>query len=357
MKLIARFFLVFAFMASAVSAHASCADWSKTASSNATADPTINWSVGMAPSAVSASGRAMMARLAECRDDLSGSLTTGGTSTAYTLTTNQGIANPPKNGQALAFTAHATNGTAATLAVDGGTAYPLQTASGTAASAAILIAGTPYTVKFNNSASAWVLHGFYGAPFSVPLGAMLPYTGASAPNSNFVLPAGQCISRTTYATYFALVGTTYGGCDGSTTFAVPDMRGRTIAALDNLGGSAANRLTSTYYGASTTTLGTAGGSQSQTMVQANLPSINFTVTIPAGEGNHSHPTGSNGFGLLTANSSANVGGGGIFGVGGPAGTSAATLPEMRGTAASGGSGTPISTVMPAIVISYILRVL
>lgn len=350
MKLIARIFLVLAFMASAVSAHASCADWSKTASSNATADPTINWSVGMSPSAVSASGRAMMARLAECRDDLSGSLTTGGTSTAYTLTTNQGIDNPPNNGQALAFTAHATNGTAATLAVDGGTAYPIQTASGSAASAAVLIAGTPYTVKFDNSASAWVLHGFFGQPFVVPIGTLLPYTGTSAPNSNFVLPAGQCISRTTYATYFALVGTTYGGCDGSTTFAVPDLRGKALYALDNLGGSAAGILTSTYAGASTTAIGTAIGTQSKTIGQTNLPAVTLSVSGSASV------TSSAADILVNSGLAAGPSGGPPTGNLGNLSTISSSG-SITGTTSALGSGTAISAVPPGMMMTFILRVL
>ena len=65
--------------------------WSRTASSNATADNTINWAEGMAPSAVNDSARAMMARLAEWRDDISGTIATAGTSTAYTVASNQGF--------------------------------------------------------------------------------------------------------------------------------------------------------------------------------------------------------------------------------------------------------------------------
>ena len=57
--------------------------WSRTASSNASADNTINWAEGMAPSAVNDSARAMMARTAEWRDDISGTITTAGTSTAW----------------------------------------------------------------------------------------------------------------------------------------------------------------------------------------------------------------------------------------------------------------------------------
>src|SRR5579883_736083 len=53
--------------------------WSLTASANATADSSINWAEGMAPSAVNDSARAMMARIAEWRNDISGTITTGDT--------------------------------------------------------------------------------------------------------------------------------------------------------------------------------------------------------------------------------------------------------------------------------------
>src|SRR5258708_2604472 len=77
---------------------------------------------------------------------------------------------------------------------------------------------------------------------SVPLGGLMPYIGSTAPNTAFVLPFGQAISRTTYATLFSLVSTTFGVGDGSTTFNIPDLRGRVIPGLDNMGGSAASRI-------------------------------------------------------------------------------------------------------------------
>src|SRR5664280_1179889 len=281
-----RFVVLFAALLISSQAHASCAQWSKTASANATADPSINWSVGMSPSSVDASGRAMMARLAECRDDYSGLLVQGGTATAYTLATYQGLAAAPNDGQLLGFTIANTNGAGVTLTVDGGTTYPIQTAAGTAVSSGTLIAGSPYTVKFSSGALAWVLRDFYGQPFTIPIGAMLPYTGTTSPNPNFVLPYGQCISRTTYATYFAQVSTTFGVCDGVSTFGVPDMRGRTIAAIDNLGGSAASRLTTTYFGTDPTVLGNVGGTQSHTLTLAELPAPMPSIAIT--DPGHSH---------------------------------------------------------------------
>ena len=64
--------------------------WSQTASADATADSTINWSEGQAPSSVNDSARAMMAATAKYRDDIAGAISHfGGTSTAYTVSSYQ----------------------------------------------------------------------------------------------------------------------------------------------------------------------------------------------------------------------------------------------------------------------------
>ena len=59
----------------------------------------------------------------------------------------------------------------------------------------------------------------------VPTGAEIPFAGSSAP-VGWLLEDGAAVSRVTYAALFAVVGTTYGAGDGSTTFNVPDARGR-----------------------------------------------------------------------------------------------------------------------------------
>lgn len=61
----------------------------------------------------------------------------------------------------------------------------------------------------------------------VPAGVMFPYAAASAP-TGFLLCDGSAVNRTTYAALFAVVGTSYGAGDGSTTFNLPDTRGRTM---------------------------------------------------------------------------------------------------------------------------------
>ena len=65
----------------------------------------------------------------------------------------------------------------------------------------------------------------------------------------------------------------------STSFLIPDCRGRTRAGDDNMGGTAANRITNAVSGFDGSALGAAGGSESHTLVAAETP-----VTVPA----HSH---------------------------------------------------------------------
>jgi len=98
--------------------------------------------------------------------------------------------------------------------------------------------------------------------FAVPFGTIFPFAGSTAP-TGWLLSFGQAVSRTTYSKLFTAISTTYGSGDGSTTFNLPDLRGRVIAGLDNMGGTAASRLTSTVLTASNT-LGATGGTQTNT---------------------------------------------------------------------------------------------
>lgn len=96
--------------------------------------------------------------------------------------------------------------------------------------------------------------------------------GGSSPQAGWLLCYGQAISRTTYSALFNEIGTAYGIGDGSTTFNLPDRRGRVAAGRDDMGGSSAGRLTSTTMSPDGTTLGATGGEQTHTLVTSEMPS-------------------------------------------------------------------------------------
>lgn len=249
-------------------------NWSKTAASNANADSTVNWAEGQSPSSVNDSARAMMASTAAYRDDTSGMLLTGGTSTAYTLSSNQVFSSKSAmNGAEIAVTIHATNGANPTLNVDGLGADSIvidTVSSATPVPSATLLTGGVYTMVYYSSGNNWRLKDFYQLPFTVPIGGMIDYFGTTAPSSNFVFPYGQAISRTTYATLFGMFGTAYGSGDGSTTFNIPDCRGRVIAGVGNMGGTDAARLTAASV--NSIGLGGVGGAETHTLTLAQTPS-------------------------------------------------------------------------------------
>jgi microcystin-dependent protein len=121
----------------------------------------------------------------------------------------------------------------------------------------------------SNGAAGWDV--LYQTPTStVPTGAVLDFAGSTAPGG-FLLCYGQAISRTDFANLFSVIGTTYGSGDGSTTFNLPDFRGRVVAGKDDMGGSSANRLTDADDGLDGDALGATGGGETQTLVEANVP--------------------------------------------------------------------------------------
>lgn len=101
-------------------------------------------------------------------------------------------------------------------------------------------------------------------------GTIVPFGGSTVP-TDWLLCYGQAISRTTYATLFAVVSTTYGAGNGTTTFNLPDLRGRIPGGKDDMGGTAASRLTTAGSGVNGASLGAAGGAQTHTLSTAQIP--------------------------------------------------------------------------------------
>ena len=137
----------------------------------------------------------------------------------------------------IAFTPHVGNGAIVTLNVDGLGAKPLRSAPGVELSAAVFVTGTPYVATYFNATGEFILNGFFNLSNIIPIGTFMPFLSLTVPNSNFILPYGQALSRTTYATLFAMISTTFGSGDGTTTFNAPDLRGRVIAERGKLLGS------------------------------------------------------------------------------------------------------------------------
>lgn len=98
---------------------------------------------------------------------------------------------------------------------------------------------------------------------AAPSGSIMAYAGSSAP-TGWQFCYGQAINRTTYAALFSAISTNYGVGNGSTTFNVPDFRGRFLAGKDDMGGSAASRLTTAGGLSSNNALAATGGSQTHT---------------------------------------------------------------------------------------------
>ncbi len=327
--------------------------WSQSASADATADSTINWAEGQSPASVNDSARAMMAAIAKYRDDVAGAIMTSGTSTAYSANTYQVFQSLSQlNGQVVAFTPHTTNGATVTINVDGLGAKPLRSAPGVELPAGTIIQGTPYAALYNNADAAFYLAGYFNNPYNVPIGSCIDFFGATAPNSSFVLVYGQAVSRTAYSTLFSLLGTTYGVGDGSTTFNIPDLRGRVVAGKDDMGGSAASRLTgATITTGGATTLGGAGGAETKTLATVNLPPYtpagtitNGAITINQNAASTSLFTGFSGGG-----SSALSGSGASI-------TASQASSTFTGTA-QGGTSTPIGLVQPTIIGNKLLRII
>lgn len=124
---------------------------------------------------------------------------------------------------------------------------------------------------------------------AIPLGCILPYSGAtaSAP-SGFAFCNGQAVNRTTFTELYNLIGEQYGAGNGTTTFNLPDLRGRSVSGRDNMGGTAANRVTTAGSGINGVALGANGGSQSFTnIIQV---SSDLGVNVVNSANNNMQPT-------------------------------------------------------------------
>lgn len=189
--------------------------------------------------------------------DTSGNILPGATVTVYqadTLTLVTGLQD--EDGAALSnpFTAtsggkvafYAPDGLYDILVVSGGSSVTIRSQFADVSNAATLGANTftgAQTLPGNASAA---LHAVpkqqldAGLSASAPPGAVMAFAQNVAP-TGWLKANGQTVSRTTYAALFAAIGTTYGAGNGSTTFALPDLRGEFVRGWDDGRGVDASR--------------------------------------------------------------------------------------------------------------------
>jgi len=131
----------------------------------------------------------------------------------------------------------------------------------------------------------------------VRVGTMTAFAGASLP-PGYLWCGGQTVSRTVYSALFTEIGTAYGVGNGTTTFGIPDRRGRVSVGKDDLGGVPAGRVTIGGSGINGAQLGAVGGDQlaQQHDHATSADPHNHTVTDP----HHAHgpPNSEGNTGLL-----------------------------------------------------------
>ena len=186
-------------------------------------------------------------------------------------------------------------------------------------------------LKFRNEANdGWIVMGKFSGNTNTsdtPSGAILQFAGSSAP-ANWLLCDGALVSRTTYANLFAAISTTYGAGDGSTTFKLPDLRGRVPIGAGQGSGLQDRVIAAT------------GGAETHTLTTSELAAHDHNVTVTK-RVTDDDATGGSPFSMLVA--SRNVS------------TSSETAVDGAETDNTGG-GQAHNNMQPFLVLNHIIKV-
>ena len=109
----------------------------------------------------------------------------------------------------------------------------------------------------------WIDNIGQGGGDTLPIGAILPFSSDTIPNG-WLLCDGRAVSRTKYAELFKAIGTKHGSGDGSTTFNLPNQKGRTLVGKDS---------SDTDFN----TLGKTGGEKTHTLTKEEMPTHEHDV--------------------------------------------------------------------------------
>ena len=126
-----------------------------------------------------------------------------------------------------------------------------------------------------------------------PPGEIRMFAGATAPEG-FLICDGSAVSRETYGDLFNIIGTTYGEGDGSTTFNIPNLKGKVIVGLNS-------------DDTSFNSLGKSGGSKSVSLAMNNLPWHKIGLLVAGGSDSPAGLNYSTGGGSWNSNFSEEIG--------------------------------------------------
>lgn len=273
--------------------------WSQTAASNGTIDSNVTMQEGQAPSTLNNGVRGVMAAVAKYRDDVSGNLVTAGTSTAYTLTTNQTLTTLT-DGFKVTARIDETNGASATLNVDSLGAKALASVYGTALPAGVLLAGGVYSFVYDSTDDKWIVHSYWGdvnvtSSANLTLlraqeliavdGTYLNGTGAVGSSLAVDATALQTLHQTAFDARYATGSHTH---DAATTGAAGFMSASDKSKLDGIAAGATVGLTAAnIYGTGvgailTLTPGTAATNLSATRGTTYTSGSNGAITLGGG---------------------------------------------------------------------------
>jgi microcystin-dependent protein len=197
--------------------------------------------------------------------------------------------------------------------------------------------GNAFPNSFGVSGQALTTNGSGTASWNPvpPVGVISAFAGSTAP-IGYLLCDGSAVSRTTYSALYAIIGTTYGTGNGSTTFNLPDLRSKMIVGVGQ-GSGLTNR-----------TLASTGGIESKTLSISEMPSHNHTITDPGHT--HSQTTVNDDFN----NSGGNPPGFTADGAGSRTWTNISS--NTTGiTINSTGGGTAFSVMNPFLALNYIIK--
>lgn len=194
------------------------------------------------------------------------------------------------------------------------------------------------------TASATAQAAFFTGFGAMPVGSIIDYAGTAAP-AGWLLCFGQSLVRASFPALFTAIGTTFGAADG-THFTLPDCRGRYAAGKDDMGGSAASRITVAGGNFDATVLGGTGGAQNHTLTTGEMPVHTHVVSDPT----HLHT-------VTVSNGSLTPGNNSIQGSSAAGGTSVTDAAQARGTGITNnnaGSGSSHTILSPAIILNKII---